>query len=480
MRRSGLVFRFLVLLTACVFAGGTLIGDVSWAQSQPLPLVLRGAQDRLPPTRDFSFLASNYTEILIATRGGTEVMVTNRRGMIGMPGFGSGQFELQRVRWVDRPRSQQDGFFVNETTGIVGKRLLDSEGRAAGALLITAREMEVLFDLDHDGLVELSVLNSADGFVRASFTGEEGRATLDRLLSGENPFCVSAPRSSTMPERARGDASGCPPSQRSSGAGAGGTGSGAQSVPDPLDIICAGYDSLRGRRLGGRQALDPDDPLPVTEGLLDLARNGFDGEQDDLAAAGRFVLLSPVIGLVALYEFGAYEIAGGGQIGLIYHGTEHLREDAEAEPAPEGEPETPPDTDGSDTSRPGPEGGEDIGGGLAAVCGSRSQPSQSASFQTAFEEALNECPNPVENTAAAGDATAQCMNGSISRPRGPRSPTAITEETLEQATENCEGGEGRMCEPDRLGRMRRLRSLASTYLGSRAVCDPATCQPPLE
>ena len=114
MRRSGLVFRFLVLLTAFVFAGGTLIGDVSWAQSQPL--VLRGGADRLAPTRDLSFLANNYTEILFSTRGGSEVMVTNRRGLVAMPDFSSDRFELQMVPWVGRPRSQQDGFFVNART----------------------------------------------------------------------------------------------------------------------------------------------------------------------------------------------------------------------------------------------------------------------------------------------------------------------------------------------------------------------------
>ena len=477
MRRSGLVFRFLVLLTAFVFAGGTLIGDVSWAQSQPL--VLRGGADRLAPTRDFSFLASNYTEILFSTRGGSEVMVTNRRGMVAMPDFSSDHFELQMVPWVGRPRSQQDGFFVNERADIIAKRLLDSTGQVAGAFLMGHNESELLVDLNRDGMVELSILNSADGFMRASFSGEEGRAAFERILNGENPFCVSSPRSSTMPERARGDASACSPGASSSG-GPTGSGSAGGPPPDPMDIICAGYDPVRQRFSGISHGVDPDDPFPMTRETVEFLRDGFDGERDRGAAAARFVLLGWVVGIVAVAEVAQHEATGG--LLLYVHAQNHDHDEGEATEgedadAGEGEPSTPPDTTGGDTSRPGDGGGE-IGGPIAAACGSRAAPSQSEAFQSAFQQALNECPNPVEGTAAAGEATASCMSGSISRPRGPRGFMAITEQMLNEATAGC-GGEER-CAGDRTGRLRQLRSLSSTYLGSRAVCDPAVCQPPLE
>lgn len=477
MRRSGLAFRFLVLLTVCFFTGGALLGDVSYAQQNPL--VLRGAQ-RVDPSRDLSFLGRNYTEIIIGTRGATEVMVSNRRGMLSMPNFASGRFELQMVPWVGRPRSQQDGFFVNAAADIVAKRLLDSNGRVAGAFLMGHDESELLVDLNQDGLVELSILNSADGFMRASFTGEEGRAAFERILNGENPFCVSSPRSSTMAERARGDASACSPSGRSgSTGGPTGSGSGGGAPPDPMDIICAGYDPVRQRFSGGTQGVDPDDPFPLTRQTVELLRDGFDGERDRGAAAARFVFLGWVVGLVAVAEVAQHEATGGLLLYVHAQHEDHEDEgsDDSGERADDGEPATPPDTDGGDTSRPGEDGGG-IGGPIAAACGSRMAPSQSEAFQSAFQQALNDCPNPVESTAAAGEGLASCMNGSISRPRGPRGFLAITEQMLNEATAGCDG-DGR-CTGDRTGRLRQLRDLSSRYLGSRAVCDPATCQPPLE
>lgn len=478
MRRSGLVFRFLVLLTACVFAGGTLIGDVSWAQSQPL--VLRGAADRLAPTRDLSFLANNYTEILFSTRGGSEVMVTNRRGLVAMPDFGSDRFELQMVPWVGRPRSQQDGFFVNARADITAKRLLDSTGRVAGAFLMGHNESELLVDLNRDGMVELSILNSVDGFMRASFSGEEGRAAFERILNGENPFCVSSPRSSTMTERARGDASACSPNTRSGTGGPTGSGSAGGQPPDPMDIICAGYDPRRQGFSGGVERLDPDDPFPLTRQTVELLRDGFDGERDRGAAAARFVLLGWVVGIVAVAEVAQHEATGG--VLLYVHAQNHDHDEEETSEgedtdAGEGEPSTPPDTTGGSTSLPG-EGGGEIGGPIAAACGSRAAPSQSEAFQSAFQEALTECPNPVETTAAAGEESATCMSGSISRARGPRGFMAITEHMLDEATVGCDD-EGR-CRGDRMERLRQLRALSATYLGSRAVCDPAVCQPPLD
>lgn len=474
MRRSGVVFRFLVLVMTCVFTGGILIGDVS--RAQPRPQILQGARDRLLPTRDLSFLARNYTEILISTRGGHEVMISNRRGMVAMPAFGSDRFGLQMVPWVGRPRTQQDGFFVNERAGIVAKRLLDSTGQVAGAFLMSHDESELLVDLNRDGLVELSILNSADGFVRASFSGEEGRAAFERVLNGENPFCISSPRSSTMAERARGDASACSPSSGSSAAG-GPTGSGSAGgpPPDPMDIICAGYDPVRQRFSGGTQGVNPNDPFPVTRATVELLRDGFDGERDQAAAAARFIVLGWVVGIVAVAEVAQHE-ATGGLLLYVHAQNEDAHEAEPADGSDDGEPTTPPDTSGGDTSRPGEDG--ELGGPIAAVCGSRTSPSQSDAFQSAFQQALNECPNPVEGTAAAGEATASCMSGSVSRPRGPRGFMAITEQMLDEATAGC-SGEGR-CVGDRTGRLRQLRDLSSRYLGSQAVCDPATCQPPLE
>lgn len=485
MSRSGLMFRFLVILMACVLGSGPLVGDVSQAQS------LRVDPRRLGPTPlDRSFLQANYTEIVFATRDGREVLVENRRRILAMPNLGAGSratggFVLQSARWASgRFSGRNDGFFVNEREGQVAKRILDSRGRIAGAFLITARETETLYDLNRDGFVELAVLNSADGFVRLSFAGEAGRAAFERLLMGQNPFCVSAPRASTEAERARGDAAGCPPGAWDPDGTSAGPGTGRGSTPQtPIDIVCAGYDPIRGRFSGGVRGLDPDNPLPVTESVIDFARNGFDGQQDRLAAAGRFVILSPVIGLVAIYEFGYHEIRGGGQLGLImevrHHQTEAQEavgegEDGGADGAADGA-ETPPDTTGGDTSRPGPDGGDDLGGALTAICGSRSEPSQSDSFRTAFAEALTACPNPVESTAAAGDATATCMSGAISRPRGPRGFLAVTEAMLDEATSGC-SDDGR-CVNDSTGRLRQLRDLSTRYIGARDVCDPAICHP---
>lgn len=471
MKRSGLAFRFLALGVTCIFIGATLIGDASWAQPRPLR-VGPGLSGRL----DMSMLARNYTEILFSTRGGSEVVVSNRRGMVGMPNFASDRYELQMVPWVGRPRSQQDGFFVNAGADIVAKRLLDSTGQVSGAFLMGHNESELLVDLNHDGLVELSILNSADGFMRASFSGEEGRAAFERILNGENPFCISSPRSSTMAERARGDASACSPGSRTGGStGAGPSGS---PPPDPMDIICAGYDPVRQRFSGGTQGVDPDDPFPLTRETVEFLRDGFDGERDQGAAAARFVLLGWVVGIVAVAEVAQHEAMGG--LLLYVHATSDHHEEGEASEggdAGEGEPTTPPDTTGGDTSRPGASGGE-VGGPIAAACGSRAAPSQSEAFQSAFQQALSECPNPVEGSAAAGEATASCMAGSISRPRGPRGFLAITEQMLNEATAGCDGDE--RCAGDRTGRLRQLRSLSSTYLGSRDVCDPAVCQPPLE
>lgn len=281
-----------------------------------------------------------------------------------------------------------------------------------------------------------------------------------------------------MAERARGDASACSPSGRSGSAG-GPTGSGSAGGPpqDPMDIICAGYDPVRQRFSGGVQGLDPDDPFPLTRETVEFLRDGFDGERDRGAAAARFVFLGWVVGLVAVAEVAQHEAQGG--LFLYVHAVEEGRHDDDTPEggADDGEPATPPDTTGGDTSRPGEYGGE-IGGPIAAACGSRTSPSQSEAFQSAFQQALNECPNPVESTAAAGEGLASCMNGSISRPRGPRGFMAITEQMLNEATAGCDG-DGR-CTGDRTGRLRQLRDLSSRYLGSRAVCDPATCQPPLE
>lgn len=466
MRRSGLVFRFMVLLTVCFFTAGGLLGDVSYAQQSPL--VLRGAQ-RLTPS---AALLGNYTEVVFATRDGTEVLVQNRRGMLLMPGFTAGAFELELADWADPALRGHDGFFVG-ADGVVAKRLLDGSGRVAGAFMLSSDQTEMLFDLDHNNVVELSVLNSADGFMRVTMSGEAGRAAFEQLLNGQNPFCQGGPRASTLGERARGDAAGCAPG-RSAGSG-GGTGAG-ERPRDPMDAICAGYDPVRGRFSGGVHA-GGSDWLSGTEALLEFGRNGFDDEQDQLAAAGRFIILSPLIGLVALVEFGIHEVASGGQLGVIIQNShEHHDDHAEETGEGEGDPSdgaTPPDTSGSDTSRPADGGGFE--GPLGAMCGSRAQPAQSEAMRSTFMEAMTTCPNPVEATAAAGEATASCMNGVISRPRGPRGFMAITEQMLNEATAGCAGDQ--RCAGDRTGRLRQLRGIAAAYLGGREVCDPAVCQP---
>lgn len=465
MRRSGLVFRFVVLLTLCLFTGGTLIGDVSYAQDRPL--VLRGGPGRLVPSAS---LMSNYTEVVFATRGGAEVLVQNRRGVLLMPGFTAGRFELEHAEWADPALRGRDGFFVGPD-GVAAKRLLDGSGRVAGAFLLSDDRTEMLFDLDHNNRVELSVLNSADGFVRITMAGEAGREAFELLLNGQNPFCQGGPRGSTMAERARGDAAGCAPGRGSGSSGAGGP---HDRPRDPMDVICAGYDPVRGRFSGGVHA--GDGWLPVTETLLEFGRDGFDGERDQAAAAGRFIVLSPLIGLVAVIEFGIHEVTSGGQLGVIIQNSHERHDEPEETGEGEGDPAegaTPPDTSGGDTSRPADGGGFE--GPLGAMCGSRGQPSQSEAMRTTFMEAMSTCPNPVESTAAAGEATASCMNGVISRPRGSRGFLAITEQMLREATAGCSGEE--RCAGDRTGRLRQLLGITGAHLGGGEVCDPAVCQP---
>lgn len=472
-------------------AGAISLGLASSAHAQSIPVspVLRKAPTT-PSTAALSALQRNYTEIVLNVRTGGGIAVTNRRGILGLPAFGSVGFTLMTARWSDASRTGRDGFFAGRS-GVIGKRLLDRSGNVAGAYLMSRGASELLIDSDRDNIVDLSVLTQEDGFARITFAGEAGRAAFDRMLSGQNPFCAGGPRHSTPAERARGDASGCPGTGSTTLAGTGAPSrSGSRGKPprDPMDFVCAGFDPVRARFSGGTRSLDPDNPLPATQGLLDFASNGFDGERDQLAAAGRFVIMSPLIGLVALYEFGAHEIVGGGQMGLIFEATERQREAAErrreaaaSEPAADGGDTTPPPASGGTTSRPGPDGGDDLGGPLSVACGSRSAPSQSSSMRTAFEEALNNCPNPVEATAAAGEATASCMSGAITRRNGAGlvDVSAAARAAGSGSNGGCADNDPR-CSGDRTGRLRGLLQASRAYLGQRAICDPRNCQPPLE
>lgn len=477
-------------------AGAISLGLASSAHAQSIPVspVLRKAPTT-PSTAALSALQRNYTEIVLNVRTGGGIAVTNRRGILGLPAFGSAGFTLMTARWSDASRTGRDGFFVGRS-GVIGKRLLDRSGNVAGAYLMSRGASELLIDSDRDNIVDLSVLTQEDGFARITFAGEAGRAAFDRMLSGQNPFCVGGPRHSTPAERARGDASGCPGTGSTTLAGTGAPSrSGSRGKPprDPMDFVCAGFDPVRARFSGGTRSLDPDNPLPATQGLLDFASNGFDGERDQLAAAGRFVIMSPLIGLVAILEFSAHEVAGGGQLGLIaearhrqIEAEERRREAAASEPASseppaEGSDTTPPPTSGGDTSRPGPDGGDDLGGPLSVACGSRSAPSQSASMRTAFDEALNKCPNPDESTAAAGEATASCMSGVITSRNGSAvvDLAAMARGAGSASNGGCPDSDPR-CLGDRTGRLRGLLQASRAYLGQRAICDPRNCQPPLQ
>lgn len=440
------------------------------------------------PKPGLSLRQLNYTEIMFNARGQAVGSVQNKRGLIAMPAFGSSAFDRQSAAWLNPVRGGARDTFLVGRGGVVGKRLLDSSGQVAGAFLITSGATELLFDLDRDGIVELSVLNRLDGLSRVSMTGEAGRRAFNTLLNGQNPFCTGGARRSSMTERANGDASGCPAGRTAGSV----TGSGTSSGPggtrprDPMDIWCAGFDPTRGRFSGGTRGLDPDNPLPATQWLLDLAANGFDGQRDQLAAAGRFVVMSPLIGLAAVLEFGAHEIAGGGQLGLIAEATERQREAAErrreeAEASGEAEAppaETPPATGGS-TSRPGPEG-EALGGPLSVACANRTAPKQSDRMRSAFANALNSCPNPVEQSPESGRATASCMNVALGRSRDAHSMLILAETPGVRGVGGCSPADGPRCETDRTQQLREMRGRAGAYLGSRAICDPRTCQPPLD
>jgi hypothetical protein len=427
-----------------------------------------------------------YLEVTLQTNGRGWV-VAEKSGRIEMPSFSGSR--LIQLRWTNRKRVGTDGFFVG-ANGVIGKRLLDSQGRVSAAFLVSEGASEILLDIDRDGLVELSVLNSAQGVVRFSVTGDAGWRSFRKLADGQNPLCTGGPRSSTQAEREAGSASGCiPRGGNTSGVG----GRDPRTVGrDPLDLACAGFDPQRAAFSGGTRGSDPENPLSLTERLLDFARDGLPGQSPTpLEQAERFVIMSPIIGFVAVLEFSAHEILGGGIGGTLARETARISEQRREREAAAGgsssgtPPETPagttPPERGGNTSRPGPEGGNLYEGGLASMCGSRGQPSLRQKLRATVDQAMNECPNPValRSPSPANRETAVCMSSVFARRLDARQSLDIVRGLIQTADYGCNGSDSR-CITDRTAALRQLVQRASTYLGSRFNCDPATCQPPIQ